>query len=120
LIAAVRRLPWSLLRAQWLDIPIVVPDEHARLTWGAFAEGFERCLRDVSLHVSQRVADRKGLEGIVTEVIVDHLDLLASLLGESEKRDRLLVAADLLIAQVAATRSARQLECHHAPQERHE
>jgi hypothetical protein len=104
--AADRRLPWSLLRARWLDLPIAALDEHAP-TWGVFSEDFDRCLRDVSLHVSQRVSDREGLAGVVTKVVVENLDLLVSLLGESEKRDRLLEAADLVIARRAAAQAIR-------------
>jgi hypothetical protein len=42
LTAAVRRLPWSLLQARWLDVPIGADVGQARPTWGAFSEGFER------------------------------------------------------------------------------
>jgi hypothetical protein len=58
------------------------------------------------LHVGPRVADREGLEGIVTEVVVENLHLIVSPLAEREKLDRLLVAADLLIARRAAARPA--------------
>jgi hypothetical protein len=102
LSAAVRRLPWSLLQTQWLDVPIGANVGRASLTWGAFSEGFERCLRGVSLHVSQRVDDRRCLESVVTEVVVDNLHLLVSQLAEREKLDRLRVAANLLIARRAA------------------
>jgi hypothetical protein len=123
LTAAVRRMPWSLLRAKWLDVPIAADVGQACPTWATFAEGFERCLRDVSLHVGQRVTDREGLEGVVTEVVVENLHLLASQLGQREKLDRLLVAADLLIARRAAGRpaySGQQLECEYGRQERHD
>ena len=122
LTAVARRLPWSLLRAQWLDVPVAADVEHECPTWATFAEGFERCLRDISLQVGQRVTDREGLEGVVTEVIVENLHLFVSQLGEREKRDRLLVAADLLIARTAArpARSDQQLECHRGHQERHD
>jgi hypothetical protein len=102
LSAAVRRLPWSLLKTQWLEVPIGADAGRASPTWGAFSEGFERCLRGVSLHVSRRVGDRTCLESVVTEVVVDNLHLIVSQLGEREKLDRLLVAADLLIARRAA------------------
>jgi hypothetical protein len=39
------------------------------------------------------------LEEVVTKVVVENLPLLVSPLGEREKIDRLLVAADLVIAQ---------------------
>jgi hypothetical protein len=123
LTAAARRLPWSLLRAQWLDVPVVADVGQAFPTWGVFSEAFERCLRAVSLHVGPRIADREGLEGVVTEVVVENLHLLVSQLAEREKLDRLLVAADLLIARRAAARpvcSGQQLECHHGRQERHD
>ena len=100
--AAVRRLPWSLLQTQWLDVPIGADVGRASLTWGAFSEGFERCLRGVSLHVSQRVDDRRCLESVVTEVVVDNLHLLVSQLAEQEKLDRLRAAANLLLARRAA------------------
>jgi len=73
------------------------------------------------LHVGQRVFDREGLEAIGTEVVLENLHLLVSQLGKREKLDRLLRAADLLIARRAATRpasSGQQLECHHGRQER--
>jgi hypothetical protein len=108
--AAARRLPWSLLRAQWLDVPIAALDAHARPTWGAFSEVFLRCLQEVSSHVSQRVTDREVLEGVVTEVVVENLDLLVSRLGEREKCDRLLVVADLLIARRVA--QERRMDAH--------
>ena len=123
LTAAVPRPPWSLLRAKWLDVPIAVDVGHGCPTWGAFSEGFERCLRDVSLHVGQRVTDRDGLEGVVTEVVVENLHLIVSQLGEREKRDQLLAAADLLIARRAAARPAsfdQQLECRCDHQERND
>ena len=121
--AAVRQLPWSLLRTKWLDVPVAAGVGQQNPTWGMFSESFERCLRDVSLHVGPRVADREGLEGVVTEVVVENLHLLVSQLGEREKIDHLLLAADLLIARRAAARpasSAQQLECHHGRQERHD
>jgi hypothetical protein len=105
LIAAARRLPWSLLQAQWLDVPVGADVGQAVPNWATFSEGFERCLLAVSLHVGQRVADREGLEGVVTEVVVQNLHLLVSQLAE-KKLDRLLVAADLLIARRAAARPA--------------
>ena len=100
--AAVRRLPWSLLQTQWLDVPISAEVEGAIPTWGVFSESFERCLRNVSLHVSQCVEDRTCLESVVTEVVVGNLLVLVSQLGEQEKLDRLFVAADHLIARRAA------------------
>jgi len=102
LTAVARRLPWSLLQTQWLDVPISADVGRASLTCGAFSEGFERCLRGVSLHVSQRIDDRTCLESVVTEVVVDNLHLLVSQLAEREKLDRLRVAANLLIARRAA------------------
>jgi hypothetical protein len=42
----------------------------------------------------------------VTEVVVQNIHLLVSQLPEKEKLDRLLVAADLLIARRAAARPA--------------
>ena len=114
--ASVRRLPWSLLRARWLDVPIGADVGQARPTWGAFSEGFERCLRAVSLHVGPRVADREGLEEVVTDVVVENIHLLVSQLAEREKVDRLLVAADLLIARRAAPTPRRTDGC--APGER--
>jgi len=122
LTADARRLPWSLLQAQWLDVPVAGVGQ-VRPTWADFVEGLERCLRDVSLHVGQRVTDREGLERVVTDVVVENLHLLVSKLGEREKRDRLLVAADLLIARRAVARpgySDQQLECHCGHQERHD
>jgi hypothetical protein len=101
LTAAVRRLPWSLLQAQWLDLPIGAEGGYTPPTWGAFSEGFERCLRGLSLHVCGRVNNRECLEDVVTEVVVENLHLLVSQLGEGEKLDRLLVAADLLMTSPA-------------------
>ena len=92
-------------------------------TWATFAERFERSLQVVSLHVGQRMTDREGLAGVVTRVVVENLHLLVSQLGEREKRDRLLEAADLLIARRAANRparSAQQLTCHRGQEERHD
>jgi hypothetical protein len=102
LSAAVRRLPWSLLQAQWLDVPIGADVGRASLTWGAFSEGFERCLRGVSLHVSQRIDNRTCLASVVTEVVVGNLHVLVSQLGEREKLDSLRLAANLLLARRAA------------------
>lgn len=120
--ADARRLPWSLLRAHWLDVPVAADVGQAGITWGAFSEGFERCLRAVSFHVGQRVTDREGLEGVVTAVVVENLHLIVSQLGEREKRDRLLVAADLLIARRASRAACcdQQLECHRGQQETHD
>ena len=88
-----------------------------------FSEGFERCLRAISLHVGQRVTDREGLERVVTAVVVENLHLLVSQLAEREKHDRLLVAADRLIARRAAARtgcSAQQLEFQRDQEERYD
>ena len=99
--AAVRRVPWSLLKTQWLDVPIGADAGRACPTWRDFSEGFERCLRGVSLHVSRRVDDRTCLESVVTEVVVDNLHLIVSQLGEREKLDRLLAAADLVLVRTS-------------------
>lgn len=98
----IRRSPWSLLRTPWLNVPIGTDPVHAGLTWRAFSEVFEGCLRDVARHVGRRVDDRSSLEGIVTAVLVDNLDILVSSLGEQERLGRLLTAADLLIARRAS------------------
>jgi hypothetical protein len=100
--APIRRLPWSLLKARWLDLPISPEVAAASPSWESFSEGFERCLRGVSLHVSQRVDDLTSLESVVTQVVVDNLHLLVSPLGERQKLDRLFVAANQLIARRAA------------------
>ena len=39
----VREPPWSLLRAQWLDVPIGADDDDSSPTWAVFSEAFERC-----------------------------------------------------------------------------
>jgi hypothetical protein len=92
-----RQLPWSLLQTQWLDVPIGEGAHDATLTWGAFSETFDACLRGVSLHVVRRVDDRARLECVVTQVLVDNLDVLVSQLADRDKLHRLLTAADLLL-----------------------
>jgi hypothetical protein len=99
LTAIVRRPPGSLLHTQWLDIPILERAGHDHLTWGAFSESFDGCLRAVSRHVSQCVEDGADPQGIGTEALVETLDVLVSPIGASEKHRRLLSAADLLIAR---------------------
>ena len=94
-----RRLPWSLLQTEWLAVPVGRTAGHATPTWMAFSESFDVCLRDVSRHVARAVDDRARVERIVTEVLVDNLDVLVSPLGDREKLGRLLTAADLLIGQ---------------------
>ena len=74
----------------------MIPANHAGEDQGS-------CLRDVSLHVGQRVTDREGLAEVVTQVVVENLHLLVSQLGEREKIGRVLLAADLLIERRAAT-----------------
>lgn len=92
-----RRLPWSMLQTEWLDVPVGQDPGQANPTWMAFSESFDACLTGVSLHVARCVDDRARLESIVTEVFVGSLDILVSHLGDDEKLDRLLTAADLLI-----------------------
>ena len=103
--AAGRRLPWSLLQTQWLDVPVGLGVERTNPTWGAFSEDLGRCLEVVSAHVRRRVRDRACLEDVLTDVVVENLHLLVLPLGEREKLDRLLAAADLLITRRAGLRS---------------
>lgn len=88
---------WSLLRTQWLDVPIGEAVGSGNPTWGAFSESFDACLRGVSCHVARCVGDRARLESIVTEVFVDNLDVLVSPLEKRDKLRRLLALADLLL-----------------------
>jgi hypothetical protein len=60
--------------------------------------------RPASYHVVRCVDDRARLESIVTEVFVDNLDILVSHLGDCDKLDRLLSAADRLIERGARPR----------------
>ena len=99
--AASRRLPWSLLRTEWLHIPVSPDAGRASPTWGVFAERFERCLRSVSSYVSQRVNDRERLERVVTEVVAENLHLLVAQLDAREELACLMAAADRLIVQRA-------------------
>jgi hypothetical protein len=101
----VRQVPWSLLQTEWLDVPIGA--DCVNLTWGTFSEGLESCLRDVSLHVSRRLKGHERLESVVTDVVVENLHLFVSQLGQREKLDRLLIAADRLIARGAAATARR-------------
>jgi hypothetical protein len=101
LIRLARQRPWSVLRTDWLDLPIGQDACHANLTWMNFAESFDLCLRGVSLHVAGCVDDRARLEGIVTRVFVDHLHVLVGRMGDCEKLDLLLSAADRLIEREA-------------------
>lgn len=96
-----RQLPWSVLQTEWLDVPIGRGAGHANPTWMAFSESFDVCLRGVSLHVARCVEDRARLERIVTEVVVENLDILVSQLGDSDKLDRLLSEAERLIEREA-------------------
>jgi len=91
------RPPWSLLQTQWLDVPIRVGADHANPTWEAFSASFDVCLQGVHLHLARRVSDRAHLESAVTEVLVDHLDILVSQLGNQEKLRHLLAIADRLL-----------------------
>ena len=114
-----RDLPWSLLRTRWLDVPVGPKIGHASLSWGAFSEGLERSLEGVSRHIRRRVPDRERLERVVTEVIVGNLHVLVSPLGERAKLERLIAAADRVIAQRSARGPGSWLECHDGRQERH-
>jgi hypothetical protein len=100
-----RRAPWSLLQAQWLDVPINKDTNHASPTWEVFSETFGVCLWGVSEHLSRRVDDRRRLESLVTRVLVDNLEVLASHDGDREKLHRLLTAADLLLDEEAPPES---------------
>lgn len=97
-----RDVPWSLLRTRWLDVPVSAEIGHASLSWGAFSEGLERSLEGLSRHLRGRVRDRECLEGVVTEVIVGNLQLLVSPLGERAKLERLIAAADRVVARRTA------------------
>jgi hypothetical protein len=55
--------------------------------------------------------DRAGLEGVVTQVLIENLDVLVSSLGEREKLRRLIAAADLLIARRAPVGPGRTAGC---------
>ncbi len=111
LTVSIRRPLWSLLQTQWLDVPIAGHPGHVKPTWGAFSEVFEDCLQGVYRHVSRRVGDRAGLQGIVTGVFVENLDVLVSQLGTQEKLRRLLLAADVLIARRASPGRGRTDGC---------
>jgi hypothetical protein len=98
----IRRPPRFPLRTQWLDVPIAGHAGPVNLTWGAFSEIFESCLQGVHRYVGRRVDDLASLEGVVSAVLVENLDVLVSPLGEQAKLGRLFTAADLLIAQRAS------------------
>lgn len=92
-----RQRSWSLLETQWLDVPVGEDARYANLSWGAFAEAFDVCLQGVSAHVARRVDDQVRLGSVVTEVFTGNLDVLVSPLGNRDKLQRLLAAADRLI-----------------------
>lgn len=102
-----RRQPWSLLKVQWLDVPIEKGADSANLTWQAFSETFGVCLWGVSDYVARRVDDRALLESLVTKVFVDNPEVLVSRDEDREKLRRLLTAADLLLEGEASPRLGR-------------
>jgi len=101
------RPPWSLLKTQWLDVPIGKNADQVNLTWGDFSQRFDACLRGVSLHFARWVEDRARLESLVTEVLIDNLGILVSDLGESDLLRSLCEAADRLLERGGFTRPGR-------------
>jgi hypothetical protein len=109
-----RELPWSVLQAEWFDVPIRQDAGHATPTWMAFSVSFDVCLRGVLRHVARCADDRAKLESIVTEVFAENLDILVSCMGDCDKLARLLSAADLLIERGAGPGRERGIRARRA------
>jgi hypothetical protein len=88
----------SLLRRQWLDVPLCRRAGRRGPTWGELAERFERCLGRLAFYVGKRVNDRQSAERIVSAVLEANLRLLVVEHDELEELRRLRAAADRLIA----------------------